>query len=179
MPSPLPQNNLILPGHLKNATRVYKGQRIDVCQLSVNGSNKEAVIHPGASVILPIKSDGSVVFIRNYRFAVGETLLELPAGTIDPGEKPLQTAIRELEEETGYLAGNIAPLTQFYPSPGFCCETLYSYVATDLTFVGQKLDENEEITVEEFSWTDVRHFIRTGIIKDAKSLITLLFYLTR
>ncbi len=176
MSKQLSETDYPIPNSLKGAHCVFKGVRFDVCQLSVSGHNKEAVLHPGASVILPIKADGKVVMIRNERFAVGETLLELPAGTLDPGELPLTTAAKELTEETGYIAKNLELLIEFYPSPGFCTEKLFSYVATDLTYVGQQLEETEKITVVEYTWEQIRGFIHKGEIKDAKSLVTLLFY---
>ena len=166
-----------LPNNLKGAQCVYKGTRFDVCQLSIEGHLKEAILHPGASVILAIRENGHVVMIRNERFAVGETLLELPAGTLEPGERPLETAARELTEETGYVAKELKLLLKFYPSPGICTEMLYAYLATDLTYAAQKLDETEKITVEEYSWKEIRQFIREQKIKDAKSLVTLMYYL--
>ena len=79
---------------------------------------REVVRHPGAAVLLPVTGDGRVILIRQFRYAAGETLLEVPAGTIDPGETPEQTAVRELVEETGYHAGKLEKLAEFFPSPG-------------------------------------------------------------
>ncbi len=176
MSKQLSETDYPVPNLLKGAHCVFKGKRFDVCQLTIDRHLKEVIVHPGASVILPIKADGTVVMIKNHRFAVDETLLELPAGTIDPGEKPLTTATRELTEETGYVAKKVELLMEFYPSPGICTEKLYAYLATDLTMTQQHLDETESITVVEHSWEEIRQFIREGIIKDAKSLVTLMFY---
>src|SRR5690606_11394583 len=83
---------------------------------------REIVVHPGAVTIVPILPDGRVCMIRNFRVAVGETLLELPAGTLEPNEDPAITAVRELTEETGYRAGRVEPLCDFYMSPGILNE---------------------------------------------------------
>ena len=91
---------------------------------------REVVVHPGAVVVLPFLDDGRVVMIRNRRFAVDETLWELCAGTLEPGEDPAVTAARELVEETGYEASSIEALTTFYTSPGICDERMYAFVAT-------------------------------------------------
>ena len=179
MSKQLSESDYPVPNTLKGAHCVFKGVRFDVCQLTVQDHTKEAILHPGAAVILPIKADGTVVMIRNERFVVGETLLELPAGTIDPGEAPLKTAARELTEETGYVAKKVELLTEFYSSPGICTEKLYAYVATDLTLTQQQLDETEKITVVEYSWKEIKQLIHKGEIKDAKSLVTLMYYMTR
>ena len=114
--------------------------------------------------------------IRNERFVVGKTLWELPAGTLELDEKPRSTAERELLEETGYRANTFKFLTQFYTTPGFCNETMFAYVATDLQMVGQKLDETENIAVEKLSWDRVLEMVRIGEICDGKTISTLLYY---
>ena len=162
-----------LPSTLKDSTLVYKGARFDVRHIG----NRDAVIHPGAVVILPIVDDKNILMIRNERFAVGETLWELPAGTLEPKEHPQATASRELIEETGYEAGQIEFLTSFYTSPGICNEHMFAYVAKDLNFVGQHLDATEKITVEKLAWPEVLKMIRSGEIHDGKTMTTLLWYL--
>ncbi len=161
-----------LPKKLSDAKTVFKGTRIEVKQIG----KREVVIHPGAVVILPLLDKDTILMIRNERFAVDETLWELPAGTLEPEEHPQATAERELVEETGYSAGNIEFLTSFYTTPGFCNERMFAYVAKDLTFVGQDLDEGESITVEKLPRNTVLQMIRTGEIHDAKTIATILFY---
>jgi len=161
-----------LPSSLKDSTLVYKGARFHVHHLK----NRDVVIHPGAVVILPCLDDENIILIRNERFAVGETLWELPAGTLEPKEHPQATAERELIEETGYKAGHIQFLNSFYTSPGICNEHMFAYLATQLILVGQDLDENEKITVEIKSWHQVLTMIQNGEIHDGKTLTTLLFF---
>ncbi len=159
---------------------IYQGTRVTLRAVALPGRdggviNREVAEVADAVVILPVLDDEHLVLIRNERFAVGKTLLELPAGTIEPGEDPDVCAGRELEEETGYAADNIERLTAYYPTPGFCTEKLHAYRATGLTFHGQSLDENERITTQVLSWDQTMEKIRTGEIEDAKTIATVLF----
>ena len=137
---------------------------------------REVVVHPGAVVVLPVLDDGRIVMIRNHRFAVGETLWELCAGTLEPDEDPAVTAARELEEETGYRAEHVRPLTTFYTSPGICDERMYAFVATDLTEVGQRLEATEQIVVERLEPARIRAMVASGEIRDGKTIATFLFH---
>ncbi len=137
---------------------------------------RETVEHAGAVVILPLLADGRVCLIRNYRYAVEETLIELPAGTLEIGEQPLETAHRELIEETGYRAARIEPLHTFYASPGILTEQMYLFVASDLTPGEQQLEAGEQIQCLEVSWLQALDMVRRGEIKDAKTLVGLLMY---
>lgn len=137
---------------------------------------RETVEHAGAVVILPLLADDRLSLIRNYRYAVEETLVELPAGTLEPGEEPLETAHRELIEETGYRAGRIEPIHTFYASPGILTEKMYLFVATELTAGEQQLEKGEQIQRFEVSWGEAREMIRRQEIKDAKTLVGLMYY---
>ena len=137
---------------------------------------KEVVVHPGAVVILPLMTDGTVVLIRNRRYAVGQVLLELPAGTLEKGEEPMNCAGRELVEETGFLAGRLQRLTAFFASPGIISERIYAFAAFDLEPAAVDLDEGEEIEVEPTPFAEVVEMIRDGRIQDAKTIATVLFY---
>lgn len=136
---------------------------------------REVVLHPGAVVVLPLLDDGRIVMIRNHRFAVGETLWELCAGTLEDGESPEETAGRELVEETGYRAGRLEPLTTFYTTPGICTERMHAFLATDLTEVGQDLEETERIEVEAVTRERALEMVASGEVRDAKTIATLLF----
>lgn len=168
-----------LPKNLRDSRVAYSGSRINVNTIKINNHIKEAVIHPGAAVILPIVDDDNIIMIKNYRFVVDATLWELPAGILEPDEPPIETAKRELIEETGYRAKSVEPLTTFYTSPGICDEIMHAFVAKDLEFVGQDLDDTEEIEVEIVSWTKVKEMIKLGEIMDGKSLAALLYYLCK
>jgi ADP-ribose pyrophosphatase len=134
------------------------------------------VVHPGAAVILPILADGRVVLIANYRVVLERELLELPAGTLDPPEQPIECARRELAEETGYEAGRIEPLVSFYSSPGICTEHLHAFVATGLTPGPTRHEPGERIRLVPLSWVETLAAIRQQRIVDGKSIVALLYY---
>jgi ADP-ribose pyrophosphatase len=159
---------------------LLKCRKFDVCRLSLpaeaGGARAyEVIVHPGAVVVLPLLDEERCLMIRHYRQAVGRELWELPAGTLDvPGESPEQAAGRELEEETGYQAGRLAPLGEFYTSPGILTELIRAFAATELRPTRQKLDAGEEIEVETVRLADALVMIRDGRIVDAKTIATLL-----
>ncbi|MFA9479394.1 NUDIX hydrolase [Phycisphaerales bacterium AB-hyl4] len=161
--------------------RVFEGVRFDVMAVGYprrggGEQRREVVVPADAVVVLPVLDDDRVVLIRNERFAVGETLWELPAGTVEEGEDPDACAGRELTEETGYTAERIVRLTRFYSSPGFCTEQMTLYLAQGLAFEGQNLDETERIVVEPVSWDEAMAMTADGRICDAKTIAGLLFY---
>ena len=137
---------------------------------------RDLIHYPGAVVILPVLADGSIVLIRNYRFAVDEHLWEAPAGMLGPGEPPETCAARELKEETGYTAGAIAKLGEFFTGPGTTDERMHAYLATDLVAGEQNLETYEQITVETFSDEQVRRMIGDGTLHDAKTIAALTLY---
>ena len=108
---------------------------------------REIVDHPGGAAILPVDEEGNAYCVRQYRYAVGDTLLETPAGKLDPGEDPLICATRELGEETGFTAEEIVPLGAFWPSPGYCRERIYIYLALGLKKGQAHLDAGEFLHV--------------------------------
>lgn len=159
-------------------------------QLAPNGAalTREFVDHVAAVTIVPLLDnvptggdvsaggDGQVCLIRNHRVAVGKTLLELPAGTLEPGEDPLETARRELAEETGFRAREITKIHEFYMSPGILNERMHLYVATGLTPGETNLDRGEEIEVEVTDWQEAIAMAIDGRIEDAKTIVGLLMW---
>lgn len=137
---------------------------------------RDVVVHPGAAVMLPILDDRRIVMIRNYRYSIERELWELPAGTLEPEEEPIDTAHRELIEETGYRAGCLTPLMSFYTSPGILTEWMHAFVATDLTPVPQKLERGERIVVEAVPMPDVRRRLLEGEFIDGKTIAVLARY---
>ena len=116
------------------------------------------------------------VRLDHHRVAVGRAIWEFPAGTLEPGEPPIETAARELTEETGYVAGRIEPLGRFYTSPGFTDELMHVFVARDLVPGVQQLESHEEIEVETRGWADVDAMIRSGELIDGKSVAAVLLW---
>ena len=137
---------------------------------------KEVVVHPGAVVILPFLDAHQILLIRNRRHTIGETLTELPAGTLEKGEDPINCAGRELVEETGYLAGRLKPIGNFFTSPGILSEKIYAYAAYDLEIARTNPDEGEEIEVRPTDFNEAIEMIRDGRIHDAKTIATVLMY---
>lgn len=140
---------------------------------------REVVVHPGAVTILPLLDDGRIVLIRNQRLTIGQELLELPAGTLEPGEAPRDCALRELEEETGYRAATISPLCEFYTTPGICTERMWAFVARDLTHTQQNLQGAEQIRVCLLATDEVRRMLQAGEIEDGKTIAALGTYFLR
>ncbi|HLA83965.1 MAG TPA: NUDIX hydrolase [Thermoguttaceae bacterium] len=137
---------------------------------------RQVVRHPGAVVILPVLDDGRICLIENYRVSVDQTLLELPAGTREPDEDPATTALRELAEETGYRAKKIEPVVEFFMSPGILDERMHLFFATGLTSGEQDLQGGEQIKPRLTTWDETLRLMRAGEIRDAKTLVGLLYY---
>lgn len=153
--------------------------RVDEMKVRVrNGSEhvRQIVVHPHSAVILPLLAEDRVVLIRNHRPAVDAELLELPAGKCDAGEDPAACAARELREETGYKAGSIEKLCEFFPSPGILTEKLHAFVARELTAVGQALEDGEDITPVTMALDEALRLVRERRIEDGKTLVTLMMF---
>jgi ADP-ribose pyrophosphatase len=134
----------------------------------------DIVEHPGAAAIVPFTSDREILLIRQYRHATGGFLTEVPAGKIDPGETPHETARRELQEEVGRSAGRLEKLGWIWTSPGFAREKIHLYAAFDLTDVAARPEDDEVIEVIPTSLDDALEAIWAGEITDAKSAIALI-----
>jgi len=165
---------------LDKSETLFLGERFRVeaaVQLTPNGPRRREVVrHPGAVTILPLLSDGQICLIRNLRVAVDETLIELPAGTREQDEPQLETARRELIEETGYRAGQIEKLTDFYLSPGILDERMHLYLATELSAGDADREVGEEIANLVVSFDAALDMIGDGRIRDAKTIVGLLYY---
>ena len=149
--------------------------RSDIAELQ-NGCRvvREVVEHPGGVGIIPITHENKVLMVRQYRYPMEEELLEIPAGKLDEGETPINCAIRELSEETGCTAGRIIDMGAIYPSPGFCREILYLYLALDLHYGEIHLDENELLRVEAIGIDELIDMIMANKMPDAKSIIGIM-----
>ncbi len=156
---------------------LYDGKwqfRVDDITLD-NGHQMELAIvdHPGAVVIVPMQGD-SVLMLEQFRPVMGKTILELPAGTLDPGEKLLVAAQRELREETGYQAGELVLLSQVLPAPGMSNEQLSIFLAMNLSWAPLPQDEDEQIVVKPMPLTELVEDALLGRLEDAKSVVGIL-----
>jgi ADP-ribose pyrophosphatase len=160
---------------------VHRGKKIQVfveTTTAADGSpvTRDIVVHPGAVAILPLVDAGHVCLLRNRRPNVGDTLVEIPAGTLEPGEAPDLAAVRELAEETGYRAATWQKLGAFYPSPGVLSERTHLYVASELTPGTMHLEKDEELMPEVVGWSQALAWALDGTIQDAKTLIAVLLW---
>lgn len=130
----------------------------------------DIVEHHGAVTIVPVDAQGQVWFVRQYRHAVGETILEFPAGTLEPGEEPLACAQRELAEEIGRAAAHWRRLGTFYLAPGYSTEQMTVFLARDLRPAQGQLDADEILRPERYPLAQVDAWIRGGHLRDAKTL---------
>jgi ADP-ribose pyrophosphatase len=157
---------------------IYRGKVFDIAVAEIRENEatykREIVTHHGSAVIIPVFADNTIALVRQYRHAAQEYLLEIPAGTLSEDEAPEIGAARELEEEIGVTAKNIEKVSEFYVSPGFLTEKMNLFMATDLTETVQNLDEDEFLSIERISFTDAFEKIRTGEIRDAKTIIGLI-----
>ncbi len=164
-------------GRVLNRQRVYEGKivRLEVDQLEILGrpAIREVVRHPGGVVLLGVRDDGRIPFVRQLRYPMQEMILELPAGKLDPGEDPATAAAREMEEETGYRALDIEHVLSFYPTPGFCDENLHLFVSSRLVESTQNPEFDEQLEVEFYTLEEALKLALSGQIRDAKTLVAI------
>ncbi len=157
---------------------VFRGRIFDVTIDTVREGDKtyqrEVVHHPGSAVIVPAFEDGTVALVCQYRHPAVRYLLEVPAGTLNRGERPEEGAARELEEELGFVAGRLEKLSEFYVSPGFCEEKMWIYLATEMVETKQQLEEDEIVDVVRLPFSQALEMISAGEIEDAKTIIGLM-----
>ena len=138
-----------------------------------SGAVREVVEHSGGVGVLPVDENGNAWCVRQYRYAFGAHLLEMPAGKLEPGEKPIECAVRELSEETGFTAAEYTFLGKLYPSPGYCRETLYIYLATGLTRGEAHLDKGEFLDVETYPLETLYQMVMDDALPDAKTAMAV------
>lgn len=161
-----------------DSRKVFSGKVFDVTVDTIKEGDliyqRDVVRHPGSAVIVPVFADETVALVKQYRHPAVRYLLELPAGTLNPDERPEVGAARELEEELGYVAGKLEKLNEFFVSPGFCEEKMWVYLATELSPTQQKLDEDEVIEIVQVSFIEALEMIAAGEIEDAKTIVGLM-----
>ncbi len=159
--------------------QIYNGRivKLELHEVELpNGqhSKRELVRHPGAVAIVALDKNGDVLMVRQFRLAAGKVLLEIPAGTLNPDEAPLDCAVRELQEETGYKPGEIEPMGGIFVAPGYTTEFIHLFMATDLIESKLALDEDEFIELDRVSMKDALTRIESGEIIDGKTISGLL-----
>jgi ADP-ribose pyrophosphatase len=157
---------------------IYRGRKIDLALQTVvladgTTARREVVVHRGAVALVPMVDADHVCLVENERYAVGRTLLEVPAGTIDPGEAPEETAARELVEETGYRAGRIVRLREWFVSPGVLSERMFLFLCEELQPGPVHHQPDERLKPVIVSWEEAMRMAKDGRIEDAKTLLAL------
>ncbi|MCY8167826.1 ADP-ribose pyrophosphatase [Bacillus spizizenii] len=156
--------------------QIFSGKVIDLYVEDVelpNGktSKREIVKHPGAVAILAVTDEGKIIMVKQFRKPLERAIVEIPAGKLEKGEEPEYTALRELEEETGYTAKKLAKITAFYTSPGFADEIVHVFLAEELSVLEEKreLDEDEFVEVMEVTLEDALKLVESREVYDAKT----------
>ena len=178
-----PVDDSSLAEHCVSSTQAWHGRFLDVRTDRVrlpDGSetSREYIVHPGAAAMIPILPDGRILLVRQFRYALRATFLEIPAGKLDPGEHSFDTAVRELREETGYEAAEWAYMTRLHPAIGFATEVMDLYLCRNLREVGRALDEGEFLDLVPTSVPDMVSMLRAGRLTDVKTQIAT-FWLER
>lgn len=158
---------------------IFKGFILDVKVHTVElpdgkTATREVIDHPGGVGIIAITPQREVFMVTQYRIAADSMMLEIPAGKLEIGENPYDAAMRELQEETGYKTSKLIELGEYYATPGYCGERLIIYMATDLEFVGQNLDEGEFLNVEKYPLDKLYEMVMNNEIHDCKTAIGIL-----
>jgi len=157
-------------------SRIFKVVKKIVTGRSGQPLERYVVVHPGAVAVLPVLDDGRFVLVKQHRVAVDVPLIEIPAGTLEPGEEPQVTAYRELIEETGYTAGILTPTLKFYTSPGMLKEAMHLFVAEKLVPGPTNLEDGEQIDTLLVEPEQALNMIASGEIMDAKTIVALLWW---
>jgi ADP-ribose pyrophosphatase len=160
---------------------VFRGNRYNIHQLSYRDRQgravcKQIIRHPGACVVIPVLDPNRIVLIENFRPSIQRVILELPAGTLEPNEPPIDSARRELAEETGYVAGHLWQLGGYYSSPGICDERMHVFVAEQIVAGPPHREPGEEMTNRIATWDEIIQWLKEGTIEDAKTIAALLWW---
>jgi len=169
-------NYKLLNSEIRFKGKVFDHQVDEIEYESGNKGIREIAIHPGGAVVVPVKNDGTIILVKQFRYPLQKTLIELPAGKLDKGEDPLVCATRELEEETGYKAKQIKKLGEIYTAPGYCTEILHIYSASGLIPGDHNREEGEHgMEILEYSLDEIENMIRNGQITDAKTIVGIYY----
>ncbi len=162
------------------AKTLYRDKFLTVTVSDINVRGKKIAWHTykeiDAAIVLPVMDDGRIVLENQYRHGIRKHMIEVPAGLIEKGEKPIEAAKRELEEETGYVAGKIRPMFKEFYNPAFSNRTFYYFLATDLSRGKVRLDESEIIKPILMAPEQVEKMIRAGRLHDHKTMVSFLYY---
>lgn len=166
--------------HTISSKTVYRGRLLHVLEDTVrlpDGKTavREYIRHPGAVMMVPLLDERTVILVRQFRYPVGRHLIEIPAGKMEPGEEPLQTARRELIEECGYEARTWQHLTTIHPCIGYSDERIELFLARDLTYVGHALDDGEFLEIVPVTLVEALSWVREGKITEIKAIIGLMW----
>ena len=167
----------ILSSEMIYQGRVFGLRRDEVVEPNGLRATREVIAHPGSVVVLPVLPDGRIVMVRQYRHATRQYLWELVAGRKEPEETPKQGAARELLEETGYRAKRFKVFLDVFPTPGFLEERMYLLLAEGLTAGEAQPEEDEKIEVRAYRVNELKRMIKSGRMRDAKSIAGILYYL--
>jgi ADP-ribose pyrophosphatase len=165
----------VLSSELIYRGKVFKVRKVAIEKPSGRRGTRLFIEHSGSVAVVPLLDDGSLVLIRQFRLAAGGVIWEIPAGGLEPGERPDDCARRELEEETGYRAARVEPLFAAYASPGTSSELMRFFLATGLEKKEQRTEEDEIITVEQLEVDEVLRLIRSGEIRDEKTIAAVAY----
>lgn len=170
-------NYKLIKSEIRYKGKVFDHQVDEIQYDSGNISIREIAIHPGGAVVIPIKDDGKIILVKQFRYPLQKTLIELPAGKLDKNEDPLTCAVRELGEETGYKSKEFTKLGTIYTAPGYCTEILHIYKAVGLIPGNHNREEGEQgMELLELSLDEIKKMILSGEINDAKTIAGI-FYL--
>jgi ADP-ribose diphosphatase len=167
---------------IKNSEIKFHGKVFDlrVDNIIYNSGNegiREVAVHPGGAVVIAVKENGKIIFVKQYRYPLDKALIELPAGKLEKNEDPIHCAIRELEEETGYSSGKIEKLGSIFTTPGFCTEELHIFLSMDLKPGNHNREEGEfEMQIFELSLDEIEGKIKAAEIKDSKTICGIYMY---